>query len=488
MDGAKNNRQKCRLSRKLARFAKVKAMTTVRKVDLVVPLANKATAMRTTDTVGLAAQGRSGAVSLLIDRDDRQGDVDSTNKRSTPLTLNMPGTRTSTTATRTTTTRVTKAALAPSADEPARHHADFSFEELVQAYLDCRSTKRNSTSALAFEQHLETNLCQLDEELRNGSYRPGRSICFVITRPKPREVWAAEFRDRIVHHLLYNRISPRFYAAFIADSCACIPGRGTLYGAKRLEAKIRSITQNWSKPAYYLKLDLANFFVSIDKHVVRELLAKRVDGWWMQLAELVLFHDPRQDFEYRGDVDLLDRVPSHKRLTSQPSHLGLPIGNLSSQFFANVLLDALDQFIKHDLHGKHYVRYVDDMILLHESPQWLNAAKWEIEEFLRERLHARLNPSKTILQPADRGVDFVGQVIKPWRRITRKRTINEAMNRVRQIDAEDLFETANSYYGLLRQTTHSHHQRAQLSNILRYRGHCISGDLTKIFRRRECAR
>jgi hypothetical protein len=464
--------------RNIARFIRATAMMTVRHLDLVVPLAkrtgNPATDMRTTDTDGLDTHDRSGAVSMLS---DRHGDVDSTTRRASP------GIRISTTATRTTTTRTTSSVPAPSAEQTDSTHADFSMEELVQAYLDCRRTKRNKPSAIAFEINLENNLCQLADELRNGSYRPGKSICFVITRPKPREVWAAEFRDRIVHHLLYNRISPSFYAGFIADSCACIPGRGTLYGAQRLEAKIRSITQNWSKPAHYLKLDLANFFVSIDKRIVRELLAKRVDGWWMQLAELVLFHDPRQDFELRGDPDLLARVPAHKRLTSQPAHLGLPIGNLSSQFFANVLLDALDQFIKHQLRSRHYIRYVDDMILLHQSPQWLNAAKWEIEEFLRDRLNARINPSKTILQPIERGVDFVGQVIKPWRRVTRKRTINEAMSRVRTMDAGDLFETANSYFGLLRQTTHSHHHRAQLANVLRYRGHCINKEFTKTYRR-----
>jgi retron-type reverse transcriptase len=359
---------------------------------------------------------------------------------------------------------------------------DFTFEELVQAYLDCRRTKRNSASALAFEANLERNLCRLNDELQEGRYQPGKSICFVITRPKAREVWAAEFRDRIVHHLLYNRISPRFYAGFIADSCACIPGRGTLYGAKRLEAKIRSITQNWSKPAHYLKIDLANFFVSIDKRVVCELLAKRVDGWWLQLAEQVLFHDPRQDFALRGNADLLARVPAHKRLTSQPAHLGLPIGNLSSQFFANVLLDALDQHIKHDLRCKHYVRYVDDMVLLHEAPQWLNAAHADIEAWLPQHLGLRLNPTKTILQPVSRGVDFVGQVIKPWRRYTRRRTFNEAISRTRNIPADELFETANSYFGLLRQATHSHHDRVRLANVLRYRGHCISGDFSKTYR------
>src|SRR6185295_10760998 len=118
---------------------------------------------------------------------------------------------------------------------------DFSFEDLVAAYFDCRRTKRNSLAALAFEQNLERNLTRLHQELAYGDYRPRRSICFVVTRPKPREVWAADFRDRIVHHLLYNRIGPRFERAFIADSCACIPERGTLYGARRLEAKVRSV-------------------------------------------------------------------------------------------------------------------------------------------------------------------------------------------------------------------------------------------------------
>jgi hypothetical protein len=467
---------------KLACFFKVKAMKTVRKVDLVAPLA-PATDMRTTETAGLAARERSGAVSLLTDCSGRQGDVDSANTRSTRATQTTPGTRISTTETRTTTTRALSSACAPSADEQPSGHADFSFEELVQAYLDCRQNKRNTASALAFEAQLEANLCQLDEDLRSGSYSPGKSICFVITRPKPREVWAAEFRDRIVHHLLYNRISPRFYAGFIADSCACIPGRGTLYGAQRLESKIRSITQNWSKPAHYLKLDLANFFVSIDKHIVSELLARKVSGWWMQLAELVLLHDPRADFELRGDPDLLARVPAHKRLTSQPPHLGLPIGNLSSQFFANVLLDALDQHIKHHLRCRHYVRYVDDMVLLHQSPQWLNAAHADIEAWLPKHLGLRLNPAKTILQPVERGVDFVGQVIKPWHRTTRRRTFNEALSRAKQIPAGELFETANSYFGLLRQAPASHHDRARLASLLMYRGHCINKEFTKIYRK-----
>src|SRR6185369_13768262 len=139
-----------------------------------------------------------------------------------------------------------------------------------------RENKRNTYTALSFEQDLERNLYQLYGELASGTYRPGSSICFVVTRPKPREVWAANFRDRVVHHLLYNRIGPRFERSFIADSCACIPGRGTLYAARRLEAKVRSVTANWARPAWYLKCDVANFFVAIDKRILAEQLATRV--------------------------------------------------------------------------------------------------------------------------------------------------------------------------------------------------------------------
>jgi RNA-directed DNA polymerase len=398
----------------------------------------------------------------------------------------MPGTRISTTATRTTTTRITSSGPARSADEYTANDG-CTFEELVQAYFDCRKAKRNTASALAFERDLERNLNALYDELTDGSYRPGRSICFVITRPKPREVWAADFRDRIVHHLLYNKVAPRFHAGFIADSCACIPGRGTLYAAERLEAKVRSITQNWSRSAHYLKMDLANFFVSIDKHIVRGMLAKRItEPWWMQLAELILFHDPRYGVELHGRADLLKRIPAHKSLFRQDADHGLPIGNLSSQFFANVLLDGLDQYVKHKLQARHYIRYVDDFVLLHESPQWLNGARTYIEAWLPERLHLHVNPAKTILQPIDRGIDFVGQVIQPWRRITRKRTLNDALSRARSINADQLYETANSYFGLLRQAK-SHHRRTRLANVIRRRGLAIDGHITKAYRSREAA-
>jgi RNA-directed DNA polymerase len=450
----------------------VKALMPVRNLNLVVPLAHEATAMRTTETAA-PVPARPGAVAPLIGASLRPGDVDSTPTRSTRPTT--PGTRTSTTATRTTTTRASRPVPEPSADSDL-------FPQLVAAYLDCRRNKRNSASAQAFEARLEHHLCELHDELASGAYTPGRSICFVVTHPKPREVWAADFRDRIVHHLLYNRVSPRFYARFTADTCACIPGRGTLYAARRLEHQVRSITRNWQRPAFYLKCDLANFFVSIDKHVLRAQLARLVtEPWWLRLTDAVLMHDPRGDVELRGQARLLGLVPPHKSLFNAPAGQGLPIGNLSSQFFANVLLNDLDQRVKHRLQAPYYVRYVDDFILLHESTAWLKAALADVTAWLPEQLHLQLNPRKTILQPVDRGVDFVGHVVKPWRRTTRRGTVARAIARMQHLAPDDVHQVANSYFGLLTQASHSHQDRAQLANAVRQRGHSVLGNLKKAY-------
>lgn len=386
--------------------------------------------------------------------------------------------------TRTSTTRTTSAQRAQSADTTAtaNGHAAFSLEQLAQAYFDCRKNKRNTGSALAFETNLERNLIQLRDDLLTGNYKIGKSICFVITHPKPREVWAATFRDRIVHHLFYNHVAPRFEHSFIADSCACIKGRGTLYAAKRLESKIRSATQNWQQPCYYLKMDLSNFFVSINKHILFDLLAKKItDPWWLALTKTILFHDPRQHYTLQCSQQLLKRVPAHKRLTSQPAHLGLPIGNLSSQFFANVYLNELDQFAKHTLRARHYIRYVDDFIILHESARWLNGARRDTEAFLAQHLAAQLNPTKTIIQPVARGVDFVGQVVKPWHRTIRRRTEKHAIEKLKSTPLPTLRETANSYFGLFRQASHSQHKRSKLAKIILMRGKSVNKNLTKTY-------
>ena len=136
--------------------------------------------------------------------------------------------------------------------------------------------------------------------------------------------------------------------------------------------------------------------------------------------------------------------------------------------------------IKHQLRAKHYVRYVDDFVLLHESPQWLNNALEQITAFLPANLGIELNPRKTILQPIERGIDFVGHVILPWRRITRRKTFHQALLRIEQTHPDDLFKTANSYFGLLRQATHSEHDRARLTKEVLRRGRCVNFAMTKV--------
>lgn len=357
-----------------------------------------------------------------------------------------------------------------------------SYSALLDAYIDCRRHKRSTPAARAFERDLEQHLAELHAALNAGTYAPGASICFAIRRPKRREVWAAGFCDRVVHHLIYRHVGGRFERAFIADSCACVPGRGTLYGAQRLERKVRSITRNWTRPAYYLKCDIRSFFPSLDKRILLELLLARIpEPFWRWLVELVLFHDPRENVEIRGDATQLSLIPPGKSLFGRPSHLGLPIGNLPSQFGANVHLNELDQFAKHRLRVRHYIRYVDDFILLHESPRQLNAWRAAIETFLEERLALQLNPAKTVLQPVDRGIDFVGQVIKPHRRVIRRRTRDAALSRIAHLPHEQVAAAATSYLGLMRQASQGHRDQALIANAARSRGFAVNHQLTRVY-------
>jgi RNA-directed DNA polymerase len=250
------------------------------------------------------------------------------------------------------------------------------FAQLVQAYLDCRRTKRNSASALAFEARLEHNLIAAARAAHQRHLAPGRSICFVVTKPKPREVWAADLPRPCgappalqPHRAALPRALHGSTAAPASQAAA--PVRRPPAGAPGAQ-RHRQLGQ---RPAHYLKCDLANFFVSINKHVLLAQLQRHVtEPWWLRLATTVLMHDPRQDVEVRGTpAERLALVPPHKRLFNAPADKGLPIGNLSSQFFANVLLNDLDQRVKHQHRAPHYVRYVDDFVLVHPSVAYLQA-------------------------------------------------------------------------------------------------------------------
>ena len=232
-------------------------------------------------------------------------------------------------------------------------------------------------------------------DLKDGSYEIGSSIAFVIEYPKIREIWAADFRDRIVHHLIYNAISEYYYRRFIRDCYACIPGRGTHDGLNRISGFARSVTNNYTRNAFALKVDVANFFNAINRHALQRIIKKDIgDGWCLDLLLKVIWHDPRKNANFRSSPALFRKVPKHKSLMQSELHKGLPIGNLTSQFFANVYLNELDQFVKHKLKCRYYGRYVDDMVLFHENPNVLNKWRYEIDAFLQDKLSLHLHPNK----------------------------------------------------------------------------------------------
>ncbi|VTR64402.1 Retron-type reverse transcriptase [Desulfosarcina cetonica] len=367
------------------------------------------------------------------------------------------------TAIRTTTTRTTiTPSDAPGGGSSSPELAILTLEALFDAYFDCRKHKRNSQNQLAYEMELERNTVQLWRDLEEGRYEIGRSIAFVVTHPKIREIWAADFRDRVVHHLVYNAIRPRFEKSFIRDAYACIPGRGIHDGMRRVSHFARSVTQSWSRPAYAMKADIANFFNSIDNEQLIHILKKRIhEKWVMDLIEQIIHHNPRPDVIRQSTPEMFALVPKHKSFMHAPPGKGLPIGNLTSQFFANVYLNELDQFVKHKLKARYYGRYVDDIILFHEDAGALNGWYDEIENFLYEKLKMRLHPHKKWLNRADAGIDFVGFVIKPGRTYLRQASLSRCQQKIRAWEKkgavldehvlDGLSASLNSYLGMLRQ-------------------------------------
>jgi len=270
----------------------------------------------------------------------------------------------------------------------------YSFQQLWRHYRTCRRNKRNTLNALRFEIDAEAKLLALGQELREHTYKPGRSICFITDGPKPREVFAADFRDRIVHHLLVYHLERVFEPRFIHDSYACRGGKGTLAASDRLMQLLRRITVNGQQRAWAIKLDVASFFPSIHKQTLYGIIARQVrDPELRWLTRAILFHDPTENYHFhsrdvshRGPETDGYAIPARKSLFGKHNERGLPIGNLTSQFWANVYLNEMDQFVKRTLKCRYYVRYVDDMVLLSEDPDALRRWRDEIERFLESRL------------------------------------------------------------------------------------------------------
>jgi retron-type reverse transcriptase len=301
----------------------------------------------------------------------------------------------------------------------------FSFENIYRQYLLCRRNKRNTLNALRFEAHQEKNLLDLKEALETRTYQPSRSVCFVATRPKLREIFAADFKDRIVHHILIDYLEGIWEPIFIHDSYACRKGKGVHRGVLRLQEFIRKVTANGNHPAFYIQLDIKNYFMSIDKEILFSLIAGKVrDETALWLTRVLIFHDCTDHYVFRGDTGLLKNIPPHKTLFHTPRDKGLPIGNLNSQFFANVYLNGLDQFVKHHLKCRYYLRYCDDFVLLSRDREELLRWRHQIEGYLGEKLRLELNHKRQRLQPVTNGVDFLGYIVRRDYLLVRRRVVN----------------------------------------------------------------
>lgn len=333
---------------------------------------------------------------------------------------------------------------------------EYSYKEILEAYLDCRKRKRSTVSCMTYERNFERNLLHLLKEINSETYKISRTRVFVVFRPKVREVWAALFRDRIVHHLLCRDLEPYFIRRFIPDTYACIKERGTLAASLRAEHFAKSITQNWHYPAWSMKLDIASFFVSINRSILWEVLNQHLDETTLtgRLTKQVVFHDPTINPIVITGTDF-SVVPVHKQLMNCKKGYGLPIGNLTSQFFANIFLDALDQYVKHILKVKYYIRYMDDMLLMSKDREQLEDWRDKIDAWLRENREIHLHPNKTLILPLSAGFDFVGTNIKPFRKTPRRMTITSFKQGVQNFYAHPLeperLDSLNSYLGVLRQ-------------------------------------
>jgi len=261
-----------------------------------------------------------------------------------------------------------------------------SFDNLYRSYLDARKAKRYRAEVLQYTRHLESNLINLSKRLRNSAWQPGEYRIRRIYEPKARDIRIAPFEDRIVHHALCNVIGPIFEKTFIFDSYACRVGKGSHAAVRRLKSFLRK-----QGTEYCLSADISKFFDSINHHTILAELEWRLgDVNVLNLARLILS-------SYESDLELAG--------TRDPK--GIPIGNLTSQWFANIVGNRIDAHAKYDMHLKHYLRYMDNFIVLHQDKGYLAETKLEFESLLRELLYLALNP-KTSIFPVRNGVPFLG--------------------------------------------------------------------------------
>lgn len=298
-----------------------------------------------------------------------------------------------------------------------------SLDNLCAAWEEFIRGKRKKEDVQAFAQQLGDEIVHLHEDLKAGAYRHGPYVHFRIQDPKPRDIHKAMVRNRLLHHAIHRQLYPFYDRLFISDSFSCRVDKGVHRALDRFRTMARKASKNHVRTCWVLKCDIRKFFASINHEILLSILAERITDEKL--------------------LKLLSRVIGSFEAT--PGN-GLPLGNLTSQLFANIYMDALDQFMKRFLHAEYYIRYADDFVILSSDKEQLISFLPVIQVFLRDRLQLMLHPDKVFLQTIAKGVDFLGWVHFPHHRVPRTVTKRRMFLRIRQWPEEAMLQ---SYLGML---------------------------------------
>ena len=285
----------------------------------------------------------------------------------------------------------------------------YNFDNLFEAWKSAKKGKSKKRYVKRFGNHLEENLNNLSNQLKNKTYKPHKLKTFILRDPKTRKISKSAFRDRIVHLAICRIIMPDIEKQFIYDSYANLKRKGTLKAIERFDQFKRKVSKNGHKKTYVLKADIKHYFEEIRHDILIEILEEKI-----------------RDYEI---IDLIKVILDNYSEDSK----GIPLGNLTSQSFANIYLDKLDQFVKNKLRAKYYIRYVDDFVILHNSKNQLTSWKNEIDKFLRKNLEIELHPDKSQILKLEKGIKFLGFRFFPNHRLLRKSNMNHFERKFNQM-------------------------------------------------------
>jgi retron-type reverse transcriptase len=300
-----------------------------------------------------------------------------------------------------------------------------SLENLLIAWQEFLSGKKMRKDVLDFHQNLMANIIDLHKELFEKRYKHSSYHAFNISDPKPRNIHKARVRDRLLHHALYRKLMPFFDRTFIADSYSCRQGRGTHKAMQRFQTFSNKVSKNNTRTVWVLKCDIRKFFASIDQSVLTQIITQYI---------------PDKDL-----LALLSEIIGSFHSTREG--VGLPLGNLTSQILVNIYMNEFDQFVKHKLKTKYYIRYADDFVFISDDKEWLENLLPRVSAFLAERLKLSLHPDKVFIKTLASGVDFLGWVHFPNHRVVRMATKQRMWRRIEIKQAKE--ETIQSYLGFL---------------------------------------